>query len=373
MSLGTDMLPLNPHRTDDAASGDAAALGYVCLAALGFSLVPVVLDVSVSQASALTVGAGITIGYLLCHELQLRLIRPSGLAPHRLLWQTIRNDKSFPVPAPLLIAVMCVSALSYLFLAMAINYIDAAVAAVMFEFWPLVFFVTMLYVDRRRLEQRPREPATARTWCLLLLGAVAVVPVMLSSHDPSGESSAWLLGICLALLAPLATGMHPLVFLPVDRIMFSKVPQEASGPDSHAPKTRLRTEETLATATHVSMRLIVLPVAVAAAMIQQGGISDFLTWGFAGGICAGLLCSGPASIFNRKALIVSSNRKILSVFYFTPALSLGWLAAFRSVDIPRPWLLALGCSILITVNILVNRNTGRTSIRPPTMTVLRNG
>ena len=354
------------------AKHDLAAFIYSALAAVGFSFVPVLIDISASPGNSLTVGAGVMLGFLIFSEILRRFRRTSSDLSYTGLLQRIQDGDASRAAIWLLLVTTGLGTLSYLAFAWSTTYIDTAVSAAIFEFWPLVFIIVMRYVDKHRHAPFTPEIISLATRVLLFVGALAIVPIVFSSHAPSntGSIGLQLFGITLALIAPICGGIQAVNLLVVDHMLYGKsskgtgdwavvknlrqARKDEALTEKEIKKRQFLVEESVSAAGHVVARALFLPLAFVLAMIEQGGTRGFWSWPFLGGIAAGSLFSGPAGMFNRRSQLVSDNRIVISILYLTPVLSILWLSIYRDLAVPRLDLLLFGSIAIVAINMLIN-------------------
>ena len=338
------------------------AVVYVAAAALLYSLVPLAVDVLGSSEMPFVVGAGITVGYALFTEVARRRSVTRFAATRSDVLARLRSDA---VPTGGVVALFGLSALNafdFLFFAWSTSFIDTAASSSIYEMWPLTWFAGMVLVDRRRSHGATPTSLSPTTAGLMFLAASGIALIVYSTDTAdstgisAGDSGISVLGIVLALLAPLLGGMATLHFLLADRVVHGKTPgsQNTWAVVADGNASDAGAQESLCHAAQALSHFIAAPVVFAVAIAEQGTLAVLWSPAFLGGVLCGGLLSGPAGALIRRAHIVSTHREVITLQYLAPVLALGWLAIFTEIDIGRPDFLILGTVTLVAINMLMN-------------------
>ena len=240
----------------------------------------------------------------------------------------------------------------------------------MFEAWPLIWLIVLARTDASSHGPRTQTRHPWNTYGLMLVAVPAIALVAASSGNLPSSSGAGLhlpvLGIGLALLAPIVSAGGAGAILFTDRVLFEPRvagmrSDDAGLYDAWLPgKRRLDASElhdlksimsrTSLIATRIPALVVVLAFAVYETSIWSG---LFWTSLLSGGM-VGALLHGPASISLHEAHFVSDRREIISMQYLSPLLALVWLALLSGISIVRVDLLLLGTVAIVAINMLIN-------------------
>ena len=387
--------PVKAGRHSASNTNDMRAFGLMFMSALLYSLIPVSLDASVGDTAPLTVGLGVLVGYAFTNELdRRRLVRKitgwsegSVNATLRSLGQHLRDAAVSSGSAWAALALVAVSALDYVVFASATVFVHAAVAASLFEAWPLLWLLGVALHDTHSHGPRRRH---RRRWHTFTLMAAAVPALALVAHvhtdGGSGPSfgsggplsgtagrqprppEGALAGVLLAVLAPVVSACGFAALLFADRTLFQ--PGSASTGSSDLcgrwrsnrgalTDTHLRDlENAMSRSALVASRVVlaagVLPFAVSETSLASGSFWAYL----AAGTAVGALLHGPASIGLFEAHFLTERREIIAMQHFAPLMALAWIAAASGIVIQRVDFLIFGTVVITAINALVSLNPG---------------
>ena len=369
---------LDPATRRTSASKANLGLGLIALAALLYSLIPVSLDQAVNNIAPVTVGLGMVAGYALANSIDRQ--RLSGKIEHwskgsisvsyRAIWEHLRDANTHSGGAWLGLAIVGISATDYVVFAFATVHVDAAVAASMFEAWPMLWLFIVARTDASSHGPRKR---TRRPWntYALMLAAVPAVALIAGSAGPMPNSSTPnsqypVLGIILAALAPVVGAGGAAAILFTDRMLFERrhidmKPEDAAlyrrwQPDGHQwSDSQVDDLKSVMSRTSLIANRIPLMAGMLPFAIYEAGIGTRLFWtSLLGGLLVGALLHGPASISLHEAHFRTDRREIIAMQYLSPLLALVWLALFSGITILRIDLLLLGTVTVVAINILIN-------------------
>ena len=343
--------------THDGATRQA--LKYVAWAALLFSSVPLAIDKLGSSRVPFVVGAGITVGYAIFTEVARRISSSQHQVTYNDILRRCRSDAVSGTNIILLLGIAALNAFDFLFLAWSTSFIDTAASSSLYELWPLTWFLTMQYVDRRRHHSKISSRVSLMTVSLMLLGTGALALIVYSVRTPNAVDSAPaipMFGILLALMAPVLGGLAALNFLLADRILYGRGSSTDDGWTllSDRSISSERAEETIAHAAQAISHALAAPVALLLAVTKGGFPSLSWTSAFIGGVLCGALLSGPGGALIRRSHIISSHREIITLQYIAPILALGWLALFTEISVGRLDFLIFGTVTIVAINMLIN-------------------
>ena len=353
-------------------------LGLVALAALLYSLMPFSLDRAVGDVAPFTVGLGVLIGYVFTNTIDRRRLsrriarwsKSSIDVTYQSVWNHLRYAGTEARGAWIGLCLVLMSTADYVVFALATVHVDAAIASSMFEAWPLIWLFVLARTDASSHGPRRHKRHPWHTYGLMLLALPAIALVAASAEDLLGSSGTDLqlpvLGIGLALLAPIVSAGGAGAILFTDRVLFEPRVPEMEPKDANLYETWLLSKRKLDASelhdlksimsrtslivTRIPALVVVLPFAMNEASIWSG-----LFWvSILGGGMVGALLHGPASISLHEAHFISDRREIISLQYLSPLFALIWLALFSEISIARIDLLLLGTVAIVAINMLIN-------------------
>lgn len=332
--------------------------------ALLFSAIPVAMDILDTGDAPMTVGAGIVIGYTVFTHLGRYGHRGFTPVSYRQIFQRcLENQVSLPAVSTYL-CLAAFSALGYVFFAWSTSYVDTAVSSSMFEFWPIVWILVFLYVDRSRRGRDEYRVLPVSTGVLMVLAACAMVLVIFSTADPNAVASGTslpLIGAVIGILAPILAGMGAFTFSFADRLLYGRSKDQTDNWNSNTSfnSDPERTEESVVHAGMVLGRLFITPIVIALAVSDVGFQAAILSHMFLGGVFIGFFLHGPAGFLARKAHLVSSRREIIALQYLAPVVALMWLWLFTEIEVFRIDFLIFGTVSVVALNMLINADPER--------------
>lgn len=321
---------------------------------------PVAIDLLDVDATPLTLGFGIVLGYVAFSEVSRRRARnrhPQEVLSFRDLISHMsgsqRRVRQYTIP----MILNAVGGTTFVIFAWAVVYLDAAIVSSLFEIWPMVWILSLGVVDHLRHEVPNRAKHPWSTYALMTLGVPALVLIVYSAPDPteaSGNISA--VGVLLALVAPFATCMVVANIYLVDRVIYSGPRDPASGfACAVRDPTRLRQVKLgISHSFNVLARGALLPLLMLLAWREAGSWNFLLSWQVVGGALVGFWLNAPAANFVRRSTFLSERREIASLQYLSPILALLWLALLTDLAIGRIDFLVFGTVVVGALNMLIN-------------------
>ena len=324
----------------DAPNGRAAFL--MAFAALGYSAVPLFAAWGDGGSSPFIFAAAWRIGLASGGFLFLLAFR-SRLTLSGRVWRLAgRRTLSLPM------LIWTVSYVNIALYALAIRFVDVAVAAALYETWPMMLVLITGKIFRG--EERYLRIDLA-SWLLL---ATAFVGAALAVASQSGgflfDASALASGAFLALGAGFLSALSAFgIKLAVN--LASDLVKEELG--------KKEPLELFSAVLGMSIcNLINMPIIAFAGFALGESLSwTAILFGFAGGLAAGAV---PA-IFWRKANLIARDLTLNVMLYLTPALSLFWLWLFSLTGNVRLGLLASGVLLTVLANVGLYANLRRNS------------
>lgn len=251
-----------------------------------------------------------------------------------------------------------------LFYAWSTEYIDTAVAAIIFESW--VIWLILLRRWDNNSQNRAGEVTTNKilrfgkqSYILLLFALIGLMFVQISQAGRLYGTINW--GIGLALLGSFLDALNIERSLKFGENIACVELGENTIDEPKGKDTQLAHTILLLIITNFITGVVTSIIYCTQNIVNDLNvlqISNFpievLYWTapFAVVFSAGSL------ILLRIANITATSLEINSIQYFTPIFALLWLLMFTQIDVIRPDLFAIGTVIVITANMLLNVHTG---------------
>lgn len=347
------------QQTTTQTNATRQAFGYILLAAGLYSLVPFAVDKSGSSQSPFIVGAGITVGYAIYTELARRRMTNENSLTYLSILQRYRSNDVAHVGLAMLLGLCALNAFDFLFFTWSTSFVDTAASSSIYELWPLTWFIAMQFVDRRRHQMNVKPTLSPMTICLMLLATVGLALIVYSTAAPNDDratSQIPILGVSLALMAPVLGSLATLQFLFADRILYGRSATTRASWQLLKQKSisKENAEETLTHTAQALSHIFASPIVIAIAIVENGSASVLWSRAFVGGLICGIVLSGPGGALVRRAHIVSSRREVISLQYLAPVFALGWLAWLTEITVGRIDFLILGTVTIVAINMLIN-------------------
>ena len=314
---------------------------YICIATVGYSLVPLVIALGGGTESPFLLNAGISLGRVI-GSLPFLLYAYRDVVRHRsVLAAVARRVPSWPM------LFMLIMGFQFTFFAWSTRFINISVTAILFETWPIlmIFLTAWLY----RKASRYRE-STLSMWMLLAFGFMGCAFVVLS--QTAGEQAlgrtdiaAMALGIVLALMGAGAASLSAFGFKwGTDLGDHLRQEHEYASSNYSLDLFGAVLASTIAPAVVFPINLI-----VGFAIGETLPLAAFAT---AAG--AGIVFLAGATLLWRHANLITDNLGINAISYATPILSLFWLFLFSQAEVARVDYLIIGAAAIIAANLLIN-------------------
>ena len=320
-----------------------AAAGYMLVAVLGSSLLPLAISIGGGSEAPFLFSASIRLGLLVGSLIFLMVIYKSLFFRWATWVIVLQNIVSLPI------LLFIIAHFDFTFFALSTRYIDVSVTTILFESWPIfmIFVVGLLFRGERRYQK-----ITIWTISLLAMGFLGFAFAVLSEsgefnwfHDTtSGLRLLW--GIVAALIAVAVTTLAAFGFRWGADIGKELARDIAIDKD-------VRSLDLFAV---VVANLIGNSFAIIVGLI--GGrllINETMTTNaFLVAFVVGAFAVSASSIAWRKANLLTSNLGINALSYLMPILSLLFLWMFSQIHVIRPDFLVIGAAAIITANLLIN-------------------
>ena len=314
---------------------------YMLITVSGISLVPLLVNVSGGAETPFLFSAYLRTGSSIACVLFLLIFHHSTLFNSNTLLMV--RHRVFVWPDNRLLVLAGVAALDYAFFALSLKFIDVAVAAILFETWPVFIILLAAWLFRGEGRFRKIGFGTVGLICLSLAGFVFAVASQGAGFSSLDLGLFWraVFGVALVVVGTV------LAALPAFGWRWSAdLSNDLSGESGGG-----------------SLDLFCLVVSLLVANCFS--IGACLSIGLVGGerisvdavvvaIIGGIYAHGVATIALRKANFTTDNLGINALAFATPVLSLVWLFSLSQVDVARFDYLVIGAAAIITANLLIN-------------------
>ena len=317
------------------------AMDSMMTAVLFYSAKPVLFDLGGAAASPFLFTAiwlastGIGVGLALLFTQRALLSKPSTI-------EGIRRHC-----ATRLMAVAVATSCGLALFAAGLSFIDAVVAAVIFETWPMFHIAAMAMLFRGGTRY---ASISATTVIFALMAFAGVTLVIISQGGISATDKSvmdhldldMLFGGCLVLLAAICGSVQGSSLLRLGWMLAER----------HAPsRTRDAGEivfSTLMTCIAQTMGAIVICV-IGLAMSETISMTQ-ATYA----VVAGLFSASLGGILFRAANTKTRDLGVNAISYTTPAVAMVWLWMFSTVDVSHAGHLVIGVAGVVAANVVIN-------------------
>ena len=251
------------------------------------------------------------------------------------------------------IAWILVSKFTYLIFAFALGFVDASIATILIDLWPIfmVIFMAWLFKDDETSKHNKKgryEPITAGDWLLFAVAFFGVAFVVASQNETFGSLTKLLNytalgGVALLLIAAALSGL----IAPIS-MNWARGVMKQSGEENIDKETFF----TIVSHTigDIVGGIVFLGIGVlwgeTTRSIGEIGITISIIFGFFG--------LGIGGIAFRIANIKTTSLSINALGYAIPVVGLIWLAIANSIHVPHIDWLIIGVAAIITANLLLN-------------------
>ena len=314
-------------------SRDYEALGYMILVVLLGSLLPLAIDFGASTgdpflfAFAWHASTSVAVGSYVVGRYRTVFSRDSlTLIRQALTWRVV--------------LWLGLGSLDMVFVLLAIQYVDIAVAAILFELGSIIYVVSVMVTST----ETSRFPNGVSITAIYLAMVVVGIMLLLWSQAQVG-STALVLGGIFGVLAAASWGTQLLVAMNLSTRISEKLIGIGTTPKGEA-------ELALVLIFNVVGTVAASPVAL---LLATNGLTDWELGldSIAIGVIGGAFTL-PVKILVRKANVLTDNLGINAIASLTPVLALGWLFGFARVDIERVDMLVVGALAVIVANLLIS-------------------
>lgn len=217
----------------------------------------------------------------------------------------------------------------------------------------------MQYVDRKRFRAKIVSRVSLMTIGLMLMSTGALALILYSARAPASSEAAYglpILGVFLAVMAPIVGGLAALNFLVADHILYgkTKLPSDSWKVALEQSGSAETAEASLSHAAQALSHSIATPIVMVLAIVESDFPSQSWFIAFAGGVVCGVCLSGQGGALVRQSHIISSHREIITLQYLAPILALGWLSFLTEINVARYDFLIFGTVSIVAINMLIN-------------------
>ena len=322
-------------------SRDRTALFYMSISVLATSTIPLIIILVNGGGSPFLFtliwrGAGV-LGILVA----LCAFFRQTLTDHTAKTLILRTCRSWAF------ALMCVAELSFLLYVLSFDYIDPAVATILYGASPIVVIVagTLLFRAEGRFDNTTM--GIALPLCVAFSGMALLTFSQIGhsgiAHNAPGIG-AQLSGLVMAILGATLAGLRIALHIKVASQFRSDYRGSASASGDDLELFAILVFTVVASA-------LSLP-AFAIGSLATGELVEGTMLVMAG--ASGLLVSSVERIVFRKANLLTSNLGVNALTYVAPILALTWLFAFSLAGDMRIDYLVIGASAIIAGNLLIN-------------------
>ena len=269
------------------------------------------------------------------------------LLDRRVLSLVVQHVQSWPM------IWMIISTFEFALFIWSVKFIDIAVAAILYETWPvlLIFLTAWLFREEARYRR-----ISLTTWLLVLLSMAGFSFALASQTADFGSlwdifSDGSYVGAILAILSTIAWSLTAFSFR-----WGANLGREVTQSAGQRGTDYLSLELCFVVVGVFIVSLLAAAVSSGIGLargellnLSQTPVKTFI----GGGFLLGLAAVG-GSIAWRKANIYTTNLGINALAYATPVLSLIWLFSLGQANVTRVDYLVIGAAAIITANLLIN-------------------
>lgn len=335
-SIGT-----NTMDTQGQEGRNRAAVGYMLLAVVGFSLTALVVALANGRESPFLFNASIKFGYIIGQILFLLAFYRSLLFNKR-VWKLVRRSL---ICLPILAVI--IHNFEHTFYAWSTRFIDVSISAILFDTYPLFLVILTAWLFREEVRYKKN---TAGVYFLLILGLAGFSFALLSQSgslvELNGVSNyALIAGIALITLAVLTAALSAYGL----RWGANLGKDLSTETDSDISPGSLELFGVMVAFLIGNVVAFFISLAIGGASNERM-TSDALVLSFGGG----LLALAVAEIAWRQSNLITTNLGVNALTYASPLFSLLWLFLASQVNVARIDFLLIGAGAIITANLLIN-------------------
>ena len=322
-------------------SENIPALGYMLLASVANSVIPLIVDLSGGSGTPFLFNAwlraGVAVGCLL---FLVSRLRSSGLQRKSI---ALVGKRVFFWPANKPIVWALIGSLDYACFAWAIRFMDVSVAAVLFEMYPAGIMFVMAWLFRQEGRYRRVTVVTIALIALSMAGLVFASASQITDFGSLNSVFLWdsVVGVGLVALAIVAASLS---------VYGLRWGADLSGELSQVPGGKSADLYCVVIALFVVSLVSVFVNLVTGLAVGESMSSMAVLTAFGGGVCA----NAVASIVWRKSTLETTVVGINAIGFGVPVLSLLWLHWIANVEVARWDFLIIGTTAIVVANLLIN-------------------
>ena len=263
----------------------------------------------------------------------------------RILRTIVAHTKSWAI----LLAIL--SQFDLILIAWSVRYIDISATAVLWETWPVIMIILMIFLFR---DERRYANTTVANMLLTILAFVGLAFVVSSQTNLASAASSEARSLASALIGS-AIVLAAAVLFALEAFMF-RWGADLSGALIAHPGLRQADRTSLELFGVMLGRSIA--IIVAAPLIMVSGMlfaGESLTLQLVvPGIAAGALIGTAGNLAWRQANLLTSNVAINAMSYANPVIALVWLGIFSRINITEVDYLIIGTAVIVVSNLLIN-------------------
>ena len=335
------------------------AVGFMLVSTLAFSLQPLTVNLTSGYQTPFLFNAIFRVGVAAGDLLFLLIFYRGTLLDRRVLPLVVQHVQSWPM------IWMLISTLEFALFIWSVKFIDIAVAAILYETWPVLLIFLTAWLFRKEVRYRR---ITLTKWLLVLLSMAGFSFALASQTADFGSledifSDGSYVGAILAILSTIAWSLTAFSFR-----WGSNLSREVTRSAGQRKTDYLSLELCFVIVGIFIVSLLAEAVSSGIGLargeflnLSQTPVKTFI-WE---ALLLGFAAAG-GSIAWRRANIYTTNLGINALAYATPVLSLIWLFSLGQADVTRVDYLVIGAAAIITANLLINFETDTRYVRGKT-------
>ena len=326
-------------------AGNTAATGYMLLAVIGFSLIPLVVARGEGVENPLLFNAGWRLGVVLGCLLVLGVFYRSLIQKTAILNMIRERIFSWAIFSH------CLAVFTW-----STRYIDISIAVILLETWPILSII----FTKKLFERENRFDRTSFTTIIFAAFGFAGFMFVFASQSTNLESlisidRISIFGLFFGVLLAISAAVVGAIESASNFKWGVNVSKELSSIPGIGKKTdTLDLFCVIIAFTIVSA--VSAPLHVVGGIFGGESIIDFImaydTLIIA--VIGGGVIQAFSSVFYRVAILKTDDLGINALGYAISILSLIWLAIFYRIGVERVDYLAIGATVIITINLLIN-------------------
>ena len=310
------------------------AVGLMLCSVLGYSLLPLLVDLSGDWGSiALVVGMWTLVFGCVSGGAS------RWLNPHKDIgvWRLIREIPWWAY------TVMFVGTFQWVFFAWSTRLTETAITTMIFESWPVLF----LLGRKKFAPGADKQPVSAGDVTLTVVAAVGLSLVVFSNtSDTTASVSLW--GPVVAGVASVLLASEVVVNIKTSEVVAGRLsPHSRSAVSDAQLKTRVGVLQIAVARAAASVPLLIIGAA------QAGSVDNVSVSALVFGVGLGVV-NGITVVLFQGANHVSRSDLINSISYAVPVLGLLWLWVFTDITIAQPVMFIAGVAVIVGANATIH-------------------